>query len=186
VPSDTTDAATDQPDAATAVDAGVDAAVDLPAPSGDSTDPPGPCNEGTAAPTCHSYRKYKCVGTAWVWQTADQMCCQDARFKYDQDNRVVDSKTGLKWDRNDANGLVAKSVADSACQSYGRLPTTAELMGILIGPPKDGTPTCTPMVDRSLFFWEARPTWTSDGCVDLATGKVVTCTTANLVCVVTK
>lgn len=180
-PAATPDAATDQPDAA---DAGSDAAVPLPVPSGDSTDPPGPCMDGT--PTCHSYRKYKCVGATWVWQQADQTCCQDPRFKYDANNRVVDSATGLKWDRNDANGLVAKSVAESACQANGRMPTTAELMGILIGPPKDGTPTCAPMVDRSLLLWHALPTWTSDGCVDLATGKVATCATANVVCVITK
>lgn len=58
-------------------------------------------------------------------------------------------------------------------QRRAGLPTTAELLDILIGVGNGSEPDCRPPVDQSVFpaSWGSL-NWTQDGCMDLATGKV--------------
>jgi hypothetical protein len=53
----------------------------------------------------------------------------------------------------------------------GRLPTTAELLGIVIGTPVGNVSVCSPTVDQQAFQnVYAGDTRTSDGCVNLILG----------------
>jgi hypothetical protein len=139
------------------LDAAVDAAQ---ADASDSGPDAGPaCPNG--AYRCNEYKREWCTGGAWNWVMGDQSCCfTTGRYTNYAGATAYDTTTGRTWKRSSA-----------PCDPGWRLPTTAELMGIVIGPPINNIAVCNPTVDHNVFVGVAAGDHlTSDGCVDLLRG----------------
>ena len=167
-------------DASEPVDAGTDAAPTV--DSGTDAGPPPVCTNGETR--CHAYQTQRCTNDTWVRQSG-QDCCYDARFSV-SGTKVTDANTGKVWYRYGGHGAGGGSLCPAVIPN-GRLPTTAELMAITIGPPVNNVSVCSPMVDQKAFKGVyAGDTQTSDGCVDLIRGiSKVACTedTPGFLCV---
>ncbi len=158
------DAAGDAP----VIEAGVDARDAAEAAPPVDAGPP-PCTDGQTR--CDAYQLQACSAGTWTWQVGSQACCHDARFSV-VGTAVTDATTGLHWFR--AGGRGTKPGAVSSCPVVipgGRLPTTAELLAITLGPPVNNISVCSPTIDQAAFQTVyAGDAWTSDGCVSLLVG----------------
>ena len=162
------DAASDAPDANVLFDAR-DAGAPPDADLGDA-----PCLGGVER--CNGYVLERCDEQGhWFHPVRHMQCCLDERFvTHDSpaERWIEDTKTGRSWWAYTADAT-SRSAASTLCPTMfagGRLPTSAELLSIvLMTPMLDGERVCLPTTDRK-FSSSAREYWTTDGCVSLATG----------------
>jgi hypothetical protein len=145
-----------------------DAAPDAPATG---------CAEDTFR--CSQYQLQQCTSGIWTWLSGPQECCHNDRFVV-VGNTVHDTATGLVWYRGGGDGSSVQGAAQlcAVVLPNGRLPTTAELLAITIGPPINNFAVCSPTLDNQAFInVDPGETYTSDGCVDL-----VWATSSNIQC----
>ena len=133
-----------------------------------------PCLGGVER--CNGYVLERCDEQGhWFHPVRHMQCCLDERFvTHDSpaERWIEDTKTGRSWWAYTADAT-SRSAASTLCPTMfagGRLPTSAELLSIvLMTPMLDGERVCVPTTDRK-FSSSAREYWTTDGCVSLATG----------------
>lgn len=125
---------------------------------------------------CNGYVLERCDEQGhWFHPVRHMQCCVDERFvTHDSpaERWIEDTKTGRSWWAYTLDAT-SRSAASTLCPTMfagGRLPTSAELLSIvLMTPMLNGERVCLPTTDRK-FSSSAREYWTTDGCVSLATG----------------